>query len=190
LKIRDRIVEFIRVPARELRPNPANWRVHPERQRAALQGVLAEIGFVDAVLARRLADGSLQLIDGHLRAETAPDADLPVLVVDLDDSEAATVLATFDPLSALAETDDAQLRALLDGVDTANAAVAELLDDLLKQTDNPDVRDKSDSSTETHSKDSTEERWVIIVDCRSETEQRETLELLQSHGLTCRALVS
>ena len=33
----------------------------------AVRGVLAEIGYADALLARELPDGSLQLIDGHLR---------------------------------------------------------------------------------------------------------------------------
>ena len=55
---------------RQLRPHPRNWRTHPAAQQDALRGVLAEIGYADALLARELADGSLQLIDGHLRAET------------------------------------------------------------------------------------------------------------------------
>jgi hypothetical protein len=38
--IRDRIVELRRVAARELVPNPKNWRRHPARQAAALRGAL------------------------------------------------------------------------------------------------------------------------------------------------------
>lgn len=68
--IRDRVVELRRVPASDLLPNPANWRRHPKAQREALQGVLEEVGFAGAVLARETSDG-LMLIDGHLRAETA-----------------------------------------------------------------------------------------------------------------------
>src|SRR6266550_3707233 len=64
--VRDRIVELTRIRAGELEPNPANWRRHPERQRAALRGLLRQIGYADALLARR--DGqSLVLVDGHLR---------------------------------------------------------------------------------------------------------------------------
>ena len=37
-----------------------------------MRGVLADIGWADAVLARETPDG-LMLIDGHLRAEVAPD---------------------------------------------------------------------------------------------------------------------
>ena len=66
-----------RVAARDLVPNPKNWRRHPTRQAAALRGVLEEIGYADALLARELPDGRLMLIDGHLRAET-PDQLVPI----------------------------------------------------------------------------------------------------------------
>src|SRR3954468_22050236 len=99
MDIRDRIVDFRRIKASELRPNPRNWRTHPPAQQADLRGILAEVGYVDALLARTLDDGSLELIDSHLRAETTPDSLVPVLVVDLNAEEAAKVLATFDPLS-------------------------------------------------------------------------------------------
>ncbi len=72
MQIRDRVKEFRRVAAKELRPHPRNWRTHPAGQRDAMRGVLAEIGFADALLARELPDGSLQLVDGHLRVEVAP----------------------------------------------------------------------------------------------------------------------
>ena len=74
-QIKDRIVEFTRVSASDLIPNPKNWRTHPEHQRDGLKSILGEIGFADAVIARRLEDNSLMLIDGHLRAETAEDAE-------------------------------------------------------------------------------------------------------------------
>src|SRR5919201_2122671 len=109
MQIRDRIKELRRVRAAELRPNPRNWRVHPPAQQDALRGVLAEVGYADALLARELADGTLMLIDGHLRAETTPDAVVPVLVLDVDEAEADKLLATLDPLAALAETDSEAL---------------------------------------------------------------------------------
>ncbi len=76
MEIRDRVVELRRVRARELVPNPKNWRRHPKAQAEALRGLLGEIGNADALLARELPDGRLQLIDGHLRAETMPDEEL------------------------------------------------------------------------------------------------------------------
>ena len=78
MNIRNRVKSLRIVPANELRPNPKNWRTHPKAQADALRGVLAEVGMADACLARELPDGSLMLIDGHLRAETLGDGDVPV----------------------------------------------------------------------------------------------------------------
>jgi len=125
----DRVVELVRVRAGDLAENPKNWRRHPERQRAALRGLLREIGYADALLARRDGEG-LILIDGHLRKSLSDDQIVPVLVLDLDEREADTLLATLDPLAALAEADPGALAALLEDVETSSAAVLELLDGL------------------------------------------------------------
>ena len=82
MRIRDRIKELRRVPAKDLIPHPRNWRVHPQAQQDALRGILAEVGYADALLVRETEQG-LQLIDGHLRAETTPDQEVPVLVLDV-----------------------------------------------------------------------------------------------------------
>src|SRR5262245_43699475 len=116
MHIRDRILEFIRVPASDLAPSPRNWRTHPEAQRAALRGVLAEIGFASAIVARRRSDGRLEIIDGHLRAETTPEMCVPVLVLDVTEQEADALLLTFDPLSAMAGRDDEKYSELADSV--------------------------------------------------------------------------
>ena len=127
MKIRDRIRELRRVPASQLLPNPKNWRTHPKAQQDALRGVLAEVGLADAVLARELADGSLMLIDGHLRAETLADAKVPVLVLDVTEAEADKLLATIDPLAAMAETDGAKFDELLRTVNTSSEALQQML---------------------------------------------------------------
>jgi DNA modification methylase len=132
LNVRDRIKDFRRIKASELRPHPRNWRKHPQAQQDALRGVLAEVGYVDALMVRTLPDGSWQIVDGHLRAETTPDTEVPCLVVDLDDAEAAKVLATFDPLAAMAESNAANLDALLREFNTGSEALSAMLNDLAK----------------------------------------------------------
>jgi DNA modification methylase len=127
IRIQDRIRELRRVRARDLLPNPKNWRRHPKAQVDALRGLLAEIGYADALLARELADGRLMLIDGHLRAETTPHAQVPVLVLDLDEAEADKLLATLDPLAAMAERDGDRIKTLLETVQTNSPAVEQLL---------------------------------------------------------------
>src|SRR5688500_4078906 len=105
MHIRDRIRELRRVPAKDLVPNPRNWRTHTTGQQDALRGILAEAGYADALLARELPDGGLMLIDGHLRAEVTPEAVVPVSVLDVDETEADKILATLDPLAKMAEAD-------------------------------------------------------------------------------------
>ena len=126
INIRDRIVEFKRVNASELTPHPQNWRKHPQEQKDAMSGILQEIGYVDALMVRK-HDGGYQIIDGHLRAETTPDVAVPVLIVDLNDAEAASVLATFDPIAAMANTDRERLAELLSQIEPTTQAMADLL---------------------------------------------------------------
>jgi hypothetical protein len=130
MKIRDRIKKLVRVKASDLRPNPKNWRTHPQGQADALKGVLAEVGIADAVIARELEDGSLMLLDGHLRTETLGDERVPVLVLDVDEAEGDKILATLDPMAALAGSDKVKLDELLREIDTGSEAVSEMLADL------------------------------------------------------------
>ena len=113
--IRNRVQELRTVRAGDLLADERNWRRHPTAQRQALQSMLERIGYADAVIARE-TDAGLMLIDGHLRADLDPNAELPVLVVDLDDDEAGQLLASLDPLSAMAEADADALADLLETI--------------------------------------------------------------------------
>jgi len=128
VNIRDRIIEFKRVNRGDVLQNPLNFRRHPEAQKKALRAVLQEVGIAGAALAYYSAanDGKLTFIDGHLRDEEIPEG-LPVLVTDLNDAEASLLLASYDPLSAMAETDKVQLDALLREVSTGNAELVQFL---------------------------------------------------------------
>jgi ParB-like chromosome segregation protein Spo0J len=183
MNIRDRIKELRRVPARLLRPHPRNWRTHPDAQRDALRGVLAEIGYANALLARQLDDGTLELIDGHLRAETTPESEVPVLVLDLDQHEAEKLLAVLDPLAALAETDHERLAELAADFQTDSAAVRALVDRLVQKSEAaaadappsvpPDEVDVPES-------------YQVVVECRDEAEQQAIYERLTGEGYRCK----
>ena len=80
--VRDRITELRRVRAGDLIPNEKNFRRHTDQQRAALRGVLSEVGYASALIAYD-RDGELVLIDGHLRAEDNPEQEVPVLILDV-----------------------------------------------------------------------------------------------------------
>ena len=129
MTIRDRIKKLRRVKASDLLPHPCNWRKHPPAQMDALRGVLSEIGWADALLARETPDG-LQLIDGHARSQLAPDSEVPVLILDLNDDEADKLLASLDPLAQMAEANQSALDELLDSISTRSEALQQMLDDL------------------------------------------------------------
>jgi hypothetical protein len=52
IQIPDRIKELCRVRAKDLVHHPKNWRPHPKAQAEALRGLLAEVGYADALLVR------------------------------------------------------------------------------------------------------------------------------------------
>ena len=132
--IRNRIKELRLVRASELKRNPKNWRQHPPEQQQALQGILEEVGYADALLVRETTDGELELIDGHLRADTSDDDEVPVLVLDVDETEADKLLATFDPISAMATGDGVMLDLLTEDLEFDSASLRRMVDDLVGET--------------------------------------------------------
>ena len=137
MEIRDRIKELRRVKASELVADARNWRRHPGAQRSALQAMLERVGYVDAVIARDTPEG-LVLVDGHLRTDLAAESEIPVVVVDIDEQEAGEVLATLDPLAAMAEPDTDALDALVQGLaERADEALNGLLEEMHGLPGNP-----------------------------------------------------
>jgi hypothetical protein len=186
MHIRDRIKELRRVRAADLRPNPRNWRVHPPAQQDALRYLLAEVGYADALLARELDDGTLMLIDGHLRAETTPDAVVPVLVLDVDETEADKILLTHDPLAAMANTSQEHLGELLAQVETESAAVRSMLDSAFDGFARPGRL--SDQAKVERIEIPIPESYQVVVECRDEADQETVFERMRSKGYRCRVL--
>lgn len=126
MSVRNRIKGLRHVKASSLRIDSRNWRLHPADQVAAMRSMLDRVGYVGALIARKAEDGSLVLIDGHLRADLDPDQKVPVLITDLDESEAAEVLATYDPITGMSNVDADALASLLTGIDLPDEAQVEL----------------------------------------------------------------
>jgi hypothetical protein len=185
MQIRDRIKELRRVLAAELRPNPRNWRTHPDLQRDARRGVLAEVGYADALLARELPDGTLQLVDGHLRAETTPDAVVPVLVLDVSEEEADKILLTLDPLAALAGVKEAQLADLLSTTTFESPQLEQMLDSLAREAAGADeVLAAANERPEVEIPES----YQVVVECDSEADQEAVFIRIREEGYRCRVL--
>ena len=183
MHIRDRVKELRRVRASELRPNPRNWRTHPDKQRDALRGLLAEVGYADALLVREADDGVLELIDGHLRAETTPTAIVPVLVLDVSAEEADKILLTHDPVSAMAGRDDTLYRELWAECDTQSDAVKSMLADVAgpNSTELPSLDDRPEVDVP--------ECYQVVIECHDEAEQERLFERMRGEGYKCRLLM-
>jgi len=128
MKILDRVKEYRKVRACDLVAHPANWRTHPDTQVRALRDLLKEIGFAGAIIARRLEDGRLQVIDGHLRVEQMGKREVGVLVTDLTAEESEKLLLTYDPVGAMATADHERLEALLASVRMDSEAVGAMIE--------------------------------------------------------------
>lgn len=130
---RNRIVGHGQESPEQLLANPANWRVHPKSQQDALAGVLNEVGWVQDIIVNQQTG---HVVDGHLRVSLAiskREPSVPVVYVDLDPAEEALVLATLDPLSAMAATDKEQLDSLLREVQSGEAGVQAMLAELAER---------------------------------------------------------
>lgn len=113
---RNRIVGYGTEKPDQLLANPRNWRVHPKAQQVALKTVLREVGWVQDVVVNKTTGF---VVDGHARVGIAlqnEEAEIPVKYVELTEAEEAIILASFDPISAMAGTDQGLLRGLIEDI--------------------------------------------------------------------------
>jgi hypothetical protein len=118
-----------RTPA-EFTANPYNWRLHPRDQQVALSGMLDTVGWVQQVIVNRRTN---TLVDGHLRVALAlqrSEPSVPVLYIDVSEEEERLILASLDPLSAMARAEEARLAELMKGLEAKEEAVQGMLSKL------------------------------------------------------------
>ena len=135
--IKNRIKELRMIPANKIRENEKNIRSHPVRQVEVMTELLEGIGFAGAMIGREDEEGNVVLIDGHLRKEISGKDEVPILIVDLSEDEAATVMAAYDQVTGLGTVDGGSLQDLLEGVDL-DGELKDFLDSI-SETDVEDV---------------------------------------------------
>jgi ParB-like chromosome segregation protein Spo0J len=126
----DFVVEYL--DPRDLLENPAQFRLHPDRQRVGVRASIKEVGWVDGPLLNRRTG---HLIDGHLRRDLAIEEGretIPVKVVDLSLSDERRLIRMFDPLTMMADTDSEALDRLIAEIGDAD------LEALLSEVEVPD----------------------------------------------------
>lgn len=109
--------------------NPMNWRSHPRMQGETLNAVLNEVGWAGAALYNESTE---RMIDGHLRKDEAikRGEPIPVLIGSWTEEQERVILATLDPIGALAEANAEILEGLLREVKIDDPAIQRMLSDL------------------------------------------------------------
>lgn len=128
--IRSRIIGHGDVNPEDLLANPLNFRRHPGGQMDALRGSLKELGWLKTILVNKTTG---HVLDGHARVEEAMRQGLktiPATIVELAPEEERLALAVLDPITELATRDQAILDELLAEVETQDAGLQALLDEM------------------------------------------------------------
>lgn len=188
IAIRNRVVDHLRIRAGDLVPHEKNPRTHSEEQRETLAAMYREVGFARSLLAYRLRDGRLKLIDGHLRQSMDPDMVVDVEVLDVTDAEADKLLLSLDPLAALAGFDEEKVAALADVVNTDEDALANLWATIRAASKKTAaVVEEAERQTRTPR---LEEVWQVLIDCRDHAHQIEVLREVKGLGMKAKALIA
>ena len=142
---RDRIREFRRLNWDQLEGHAQNWRRHGPDQKYAMRGLLAKLGFVDALIVRELPTGMFQVLNGHMRMDLCEGAtNIPCLIVDVTDEEAKLILATHDTVAEMALSDDELADELAMEVwQDDDQAINTILRSLMLQDTHREVKDKA-----------------------------------------------
>lgn len=114
----------------QLLANPKNFRLHPDSQQQALAGAIDEIGFIRSVTVNKVTGC---VVDGHLRVTIAARSgvdEIPVEYVELTDEEESKALLFIDPIAALAASDRQKLETLISSVNSDDARVTQMLEDV------------------------------------------------------------
>ena len=120
------IRELVWVDPQTLDENPLNWRKHPNRQKNAIGASIKANGWADTLLFNETTG---RLIDGHARRAVAIREGIdsvPVLVGAWTEEQEKHLLATLDPMAAMAETDAGALSTLTDMIKQDKEAFSKL----------------------------------------------------------------
>ena len=111
------IRELVWVDPKTIDDNPMNWREHPTRQKQAIGASIKANGWAGTLIFNETTG---RLVDGHARKDVAIKAgvkSVPVLLGNWTEEQEKHLLATLDPLTAMAETDADALQKLTESLE-------------------------------------------------------------------------
>lgn len=133
-RFRNRVKELREIRASELMDHEGNWHVHPKFQTSATEGSLEEHGIVDVLIAYKSKRyGGLTLVDGHDRKGIELDQIWPVIILDITDDEAETILGTHDTIGKMGQVDAVKLEAILSKARPSSAKMADAIERMRNQ---------------------------------------------------------
>ena len=120
----------------QLAEHPENWKTHPESQVESLESVMGQVGWAGALLYNERTG---RLLDGHARKKLDTklliDGKVPVLIGSWSEKDERLILATLDPLAAMAQTNEEALKAILEGLEVENKALQAMLTGLVGEVE-------------------------------------------------------
>lgn len=187
---KNKIVRVEQVDPATLKPHPKNFRMHPKHQRRAFRELVGKIGFIACVTAnvntRRVINGHLRLHEALRRKQPSIDVEW----VDLTEEEERIALATFDPISEMAVTDQDGLAAMLTVAESYlgdnSKALEEIRAAFLDKEEEPSGSDGGSNAGEEVKPD----RVAVVVRCANEIQQRAVIEWAIERGLEFKCVVS
>lgn len=158
----------------QLLAHPLNARRHPGAQRDALRESLGRAGWVDVV---KVNTRTGHVVDGHARVEEAitAGASVPVLYLDLSEEDERFVLATLDPISALASYDSEVLEQLLFGIEIESTELLNVLNVLSDSTPIPGDEPEVQHDTTPQLEDLV---YRLVITCLNENDQTKMMKTL------------
>lgn len=127
---KNRLIDVPSKPASEFKANPLNFRIHPPKQQAAVVGSLKQSGWVQPVLVNRTTGHTL---DGHERIDEAlanNNALVPYIEVEISEEEEGVVIASLDPIAALAKINEDKLEEIFVNINVQNQDLLQFLNEL------------------------------------------------------------
>ena len=174
----------------QLLANPYNWRIHPQKQKKALNEILSKIGWIQEIIINKRTN---RLIDGHLRVQLAienGEKKVPVKYVDLSEEEEKIVLTLYDTLTNMALADEDKLNELLDDVIQIDDNYKNLILSVHDDIDMIKIKNDYEYINNVSKTNELNTNYKIIIECIDQTEQQNIYKKLLEMGISGKIYLS